>query len=1153
MVWHTPDLSESAVSAIVLRISFSSHPFSLFRRQRPQSEAQDIQIVISYTAALWQLFGSLGEEMKATTRFRFLGPPQVEQDGDPILGFRSRKALALLGYLAAQKRPLPRSHLAGLFWEDLPEDRGRANLSWVLHQVSSLVPDCLRTNRHTIELRRSPSCWVDIDAFSTLEREGGTTALKTAAGLYRGPFLEGIELEGCAEFEIWLAREREWWRQRLAEVLHTLIRLCGQGAENEKGLRFARQLLALEPWRERSHRETMRLLTRCGQWTAALAQYETCRQILDEELGVEPSERTRTLYERIRAARETPRHNLPPQPTPFVGRGQEVADVLRLLDRPDCRLLTLLGPGGIGKTRLALKAASSRTDAFLEGVWFVPLASVSSPDFLVSAMASTLQMAFSGHTDARTDLLNQLRHKEMLLILDSFEHLLAASDLLTQILREAPDVKLLVTSRAALNLRWEWRHELEGLTYPVGEEVDAGNPEAYSAVTLFQETARRVNPRFSPSSCERQAVVRICQLVEGMPLAIELAAAWSKTHTCESIAREIDQDLGFLTNSLQDVPPRHRSIQAAFEHSWRLLASDEQNAFMRLSVFRCGFDGNAASAVTDASPAILESLVDRSLLCFATSGRYTMHNLLRHYASNKLRSTSSWQAMFEQRHASHYLALLRRLGDRSGGEDMVGNRGAIEADIANVRAAWRWAARHGKASLISQTLPSLSQFYLLAGPYQEGQTLIGMAIDYLQSTNSPETAETSASEDTVGAALIRLLAEKARFLNRQGLYDQAIEAARDVIKLREDVNVNAAEATTYAYLQWGRALVRKGSYAAAETQLRRALALSKVIQARQIEVNCLRSLGNARHGSGDYANAADYYGRALVISQELGDRRSESALLANLGLAAHQQGIYDAARANYERALHLSREIGDRRSESLALINLAYISDQQGAYREAEALYELCHRISREIGDRQGETMALSCLGLLFHHKGDERTARQFGERAVATARAIGARRVQGYALTRLGHALLGLGHLRAAENTYQEAISLRQELGERGRLLESRAGLARALVAQGELDRAKRQAEEILSKLASSGLNDTDEPLRIYLTCYHVLHACGDSRADNILLEAHDKLEERAARIEDGDLRRSFLESVTAHRKIVKAYGELQEAKKGVSAGDRG
>ena len=579
------------------------------------------------------------------TRLCLLGPVLVEWAGQVVRGFESHKALALLGYLAAQDHPLSRPHLADLFWRDKSEARGRGNLRRVLHNLSTLLPGCLTIERDTIQFCRRADSWVDLRAFEELRAQDTLSSLAAAAELYRDEFMAGLFLDGAPDFEMWLVTERERWRQRVAQVLYTLIVRHTERGEHAAGLQFASRLLALDPWREEAHRAMMRLRALTGQRSEAMAQYETCRRILAQEFGIEPSVETTTLFEQIRDGTLAPAplpprtspHNLPIQLTPFVGREQELAKITDCLRKPDCRLLTRVGPGGIGKTRLALQAASARVGEFAHGVFYVPLSPISAPDLLVSAIANAIKLTFSSGQDSKAQLLDYLREKELLLLLDGFEHLLGtqvtspkshvtnhiqpatgdmrpdACDLLIEILKSAARVKAIVTSRERLNLQAEWLFDIEGLPYPTSPptpqppspspELSAGEGEGgkgigvrYAAIALFKQTAQRAQANFAFEP-EQSSIVRICQLVEGMPLAIELAAASVRQLPCGTLATQIERSLDALTTTMRDLPARHRSIRAAFDHSWNLLTEEERRAFHGLSVFRGGFDEEAAQVL----------------------------------------------------------------------------------------------------------------------------------------------------------------------------------------------------------------------------------------------------------------------------------------------------------------------------------------------------------------------------------------------------------------------------------------------------------------------------------------------------------------------------------------------------------------------------
>jgi predicted ATPase len=671
-----------------------------------------------------------------------LGPFRVTVDGNPVTRFEADTARALLAYLAlcaSRQAPCRRETLAGLLWPEQPEAEARHNLRQALSRVRKAIgdqdaePPFLLVTRQTIQINSESDTWLDVSAFDGLiaacqghhhrRLEACRSCMQRlgeAVELYRGDLLGGFSLNS-APFEEWLVAERERRHRQALDALHHLASYHERRGEHEQVQGYAQRQLALEPWREEAHRQLVRALALSGQRAAALVQYEACCQVLTEELGVEPEGETTALYERIRDGKlddlaRAPPHNLPVPVTPFVGREVEMAEIEECLGDPDCRLLTLVGPGGIGKTRLALEVAMTQVDAFEHGVFFVPLAPLQSADAIVPAVARVL--GFSLSVDARADapqelaqyvtarqqLLNYLRQRNLLLVLDNLEHLLTGVDVVTAILRTAQEVRILATSRERLNVQGEHLYPVAGVDYLDG--VDATRTELLlsSAVRLFLHSARRVQPDLKATDENLAQVGQICRLVQGVPLAILLAAAWVGMLTPAEIATEIKQGIDILETSLRDVPERHRSVRAVFDHSWSLLAGREQEAFRGLSVFRGGFTRQAAQKVIGATLRDLTSLLHKSLLYRVSADRYDLaHELLRQYAVEKLEAAGRADEVRDA-HSTYYAGLIPQREADLGGRRQLETLGATKADSENMLTAWTRALERKDYATIDRFL-----------------------------------------------------------------------------------------------------------------------------------------------------------------------------------------------------------------------------------------------------------------------------------------------------------------------------------------------------------------------------------------------------------------------------------------------------------------
>ncbi|MET8088226.1 BTAD domain-containing putative transcriptional regulator [Micromonospora sp. NPDC005237] len=683
-------------------------------------------------------------------RVRVLGGAELTMDGRPLVELASAKATALLFYLAVTGTAHSRSALAGLLWSDLPEPTARANLRLVLTKLRRVVPEQVAVSRQTIALADSRQVWVDVAEVSRVAAaHQDDDELLEAVRLCRGDFLEGFGVPGAPLFDDWLTERRAAVRADMLALMDRAVQRARDRRDAAAGIEVTRRLLQLERLHEEAHRALMWFLAVGGQRSAALAQYETCRYLLREELGIEPAADTLALRDEIAAARGftalgvdplasaarqdvalaagSPTTDLPRPLTALVGRERELTRLHELLDDPTCRLVTLVGPGGIGKTRLAVEVAAYRQGRRRDGTVFVsfvgtsPARPAEAADLVVAGLARALEIDLAVPREPLDLLAEQLAGRELLLVLDNLEHLRDSAGVLAELLRRAPGAQLLVTSRRPLGLGVEWLVEVPGLPYPPpGADADAAG---YEAVQLFQERARLLRPN-SPAIDGTAGAGRVCRLVAGVPLAIELAARWVRSATPAAIADRLASGLELLETTAPDVERRHRSLRSVIDWSWQLLTDEERRTLRRLSVLRRSFDLAAAGAVAGAGLPMLASLVDQSLIAVGEDGRYEMHELLRQYAAESLAADPAEEARTRWRHAEHHVALLPPPGEArtEGGP-------SLETEQENLRAATEWLILGADPITLDAHLVRLWAVYQRLGWFREAQAFFRAALE----------------------------------------------------------------------------------------------------------------------------------------------------------------------------------------------------------------------------------------------------------------------------------------------------------------------------------------------------------------------------------------------------------------------------------------
>ena len=1009
--------------------------------------------------------------MAETLALGLLGNPELRLAGQPLARFRSAKVYALLYYLAVTRRTQPRTVLAGLFWGDIDEYYARRNLNRTLSDLTQFVGEHLVVERQSLAFARHQPYWLDVEVLEealTIAPTAQTVpALVAAAALYRGDFLDGFYVQDAPEFEQWVLSERTRLRSAALHLLHTLAQYYADQSALPQAMDYARRILQLEPWREEAHRQLMLWLAQSGQRSAALAQYELCRQALQSELNVEPDAATLELVERIRtggfdkltsdkvtlspevgthgarAATESPNpqvtlsplhpvtefppHNLPPQRTPFVGRAAELGDIVRLLvEEADCRLLTLVGPGGMGKTRLALSAAeqivatSTFQANFGDGVFFVPLENVGDDNGLLSAMMAALaaESSFSRRADASPfdQLCQFLRPKALLLILDNFEHLVKHADLCSALLMAAPRVKLLVTSRETLGLQEAWFYPLLGLSMPTGQAERKPQQGEYDAVRLFVQCARRTRPDFA-LEVERAAVLRICTLVEGMPLAIELAAAWLKGMTCTQIAQEVARGLDILTARYQNIPARHRSMRVVMDHTWALLAADEAAAIARLAIFRGRFRQEAASAITGASLFTLATLVEKALVRVTPDGYYQLHELTRQYAEEKLTATD--KSTLRDAHTVYYAHLLDQQTVHLFTATYRQAWAIVGGELDNIRHAWEWlveAISRGRqalpvTTLLRQMAQVFAQYYIFQSLTLTGHALFARACQVAETAGW--AADTNVGPHSPQATLVYLRLTTGLFHYERGHFRAGLTVAEEAVETSRALGVEGD--LLLALLLYGRIQVRRGATAEAATALQEALSLGQRLASPHSCAEALISLAMVASTQGRYGEAQSYLQQALALVQEMGYRPWIARALSNLGTTYSRQHDYHRAKPYYEQALMIAQEAGNANFVMIITSNLGGVYSGNGQYGVALDHYQRSLGMARTVGDERWIAANLNGLANTYLAMNDltaaDRVLREalaVGQQSDSTPDTLGS-------IARLGHVLARRGQLADA------------------------------------------------------------------------------------------------------------------------------------------
>ena len=934
------------------------------------------------------------------TALSLLGAPAITHGGTTCALARERRA-QLLVYLAMKRTWVGRSEVATLLWPDAEAGLAAANVRKALHRLQSLP------GAEAIEVRGSAlrlEVATDVHAFETALRDHRLTdGLK----LWKGNLLDGFDDYANEAWTGWLGFERErlrvlWTtaaRQRLADDVDPI-----------EGVELAARLHADEPLDEDALRVHVHWLARAGQLASARRVHQAFVARLRSELGIEPGGGLATWIESLERTAPLPRAAMEPARRPhhddFVGRAVELRRLKELLGQADCRLLSITGPGGAGKTRLAQRAADELRDGFADGAIFVALGDLVSAGEIGGRLARELGIPIKGVTEALEQVITAAAHLKQLLVLDNLEHLVDAAPLLETLLAHCPGIKLLVTSRARLALADEWLLPLEGMPYP--DPVDAGELESFDAARLFLRAARRVQPALDAAR-DATAIIEICRRVEGLPLALELAASWTRVLSCRDIAAELARGIELLRVTDAARAPRHASIEAVFEESWRLLGERERRTLAGLAVFRGGFTPAAARAVGDVPLPVLASLVDKSLVR-KEGNRCALHPLVHQFAQAKLeqdeRAASSAAA-----HSRYFLHHLADAGDRIRHAEPEVLRD-LDLDFDNIRAAWRHAVKHGPAGDLSRAAYSLMSYCTDRGRHFEGFELLHAAIG--DKTDLSGTAP----------ALIACAAWLAFCLDR---YTEAAELGRRTLEAAttkgagRDGNRTAFRAATVL----GAALTRLGRADDAYEYVRAALDYARKAGDPVDVVRALDNVAVITHRRGDLEGGLQLHRQALLKYRELGDASGEVACLNNLAVSHVLLRQFGAAQDVLQDAHRLCERHGMAGMRTKIECNLASVALASGNNAQASDHAREAHELAERTGQRSVAAEASYILATAALRLGDLPAARRDLAVGLTTAIAIDRRDQLAVGVCAFAEVLAAQGDVDVAAQTM--AFALRQ------------------------------------------------------------------------------------------------------------------------------
>lgn len=1051
------------------------------------------------------------------------GTPRIYNNGE-LIRISRRKSFALLAVLAVSGVPHSRDELATLLYPGHDQSGARNNLRRDFFDLKELLDeDILLLGREQVSLKSSGKLWVDVKEFldhidyvhqhnqsHQADKQGSIcdvcqARLTQAVELYSGEFMSGFTIAGSREFEDWQFFQSENLRRALSEIFPQLIKWHSDRGEFEPAINYTRRWLSLNFLNEPAQRQMLRLYAWSGQPAAALRQYSEFKRQLQAEFGAEPEEETNALYESILShkivqpnlvstkktsplsSRYSPSqlpNNLPIPGEPLIGRERELElNIHKLRDDPDCRMLTIVGLGGIGKTRLAIESAlrlsEEDTCPFCEGIFYVSLVALSTPEEIIPAIAEALKLPLLPDPEQRTQqLLDYLNPKRLLLLLDNFEHLVNAHSvqLLVDLLAYAPHLKLLITSRTRLNAHFEHVITLHGLDVPISEADYQDQPvesliAGYSAIQLFIQRARHLKPDFTITNSNLMPVVQICQMVDGMPLGIELATTWLEVLTPAEITMEIKHCLDFLAAKWPDRPERQHSLRAVFDSSWRLLTKPESAALMDLTIFQGSFSREAAQGISGASIQLLLTLQNKSWLQVQNNGRYQIHELLRQYANEKLQDEPGTWQLARESFCTYYADFLDQQAEYIRGTKQREAFDSITNEYENIRLAWQWLVESDQVELaVQRMLPALFRYAEARAMPFELTRFLDLAIERV-------AKDTCSSTNPHLKSILRTA--RAAF-NRYGyaLRINAIFLSRDQEETVRQVWSSSGNVKTLRAMGFWGILLPFLYGLLVETQAATSC-LQELIshfreQHQQWELAyALYLLGGLLEDSSinhinpisNQTEASQLLLEALSIFQELGDKSESGYTMDYIAVLYLLQGKYLQAVEQWQKAQANLKEVGEWIFYASIYMGLADVYDRLGEHESVFQNFRDAKKAFSEVGHIIGAAIASSSESIHALRYSDIQHARRTRQESLALYQEAGNALGIAWSYWEVGEINRVAGDLLGAKEGFEKARILFENLDDPTSPIFIQRGLGDISQAIGDFNEAKRYFEESFLK----------------------------------------------------------------------------------------